>query len=115
MPPENGRLTRDALWTDFGPPFAQSCERFLHVNHIPVHDGIESQAERARLLFLPLLQGVSDFVSISMVDLSCELVAKLLPVELHENTASKSSVNALCQTWEFPIEEESGYEHCIQI
>ena len=32
MLPENGRQTRDVLRIDFNALFAQSCERFLHVD-----------------------------------------------------------------------------------
>ncbi len=70
MPPENGRKTRDVLRIDFDAPFVQSCECFLHVDDIPVRDCIESQAERAQLLLLSLLQGVADITPNAVVDLS---------------------------------------------
>ena len=43
-------------------------KRFLHVNGVPVHDGVEGEAEGAELLFLPLLKGTSDFAALAVVD-----------------------------------------------
>ena len=53
-------------------PCSFNRARFLHVDGIPVRDSIECEAERARLLFLSLLQGVADFAPIAAVDLWVE-------------------------------------------
>ena len=49
-------------------PCSINRARFLHVDGISVRDSIECEAERTRLLFLSLLQGVADFAPIAAVD-----------------------------------------------
>ena len=92
MPPENRRQTRDIRGVYDEALIDQLCERFLHVDCVPVGDGIEGETKGAKLLFLPLAQGVANLPSLSMVDFSGELVAELLPVQLHEDLTTKGRV-----------------------
>ncbi len=41
---------------------------FLHVEGIPVHDGIEGKAEGPELFFLPLLERASDFTAFAVMN-----------------------------------------------
>ena len=43
-------------------------KRFLHVNGVPVHDGVEGETQGTELLFLHLSQRASDFAALAMMN-----------------------------------------------
>jgi hypothetical protein len=46
----------------------------LHINGVPMDDGIEGEAKAAQLLLLPLLKRASDFATLAVVDTPGEAV-----------------------------------------
>ncbi len=54
MPPEYGRQTRDIGWVYDAALSGQLCDGFLHVDGVPVCDGIKGEAKCTKLFFLPL-------------------------------------------------------------
>ena len=92
MPPEYGRQTRNICRVYDQALSGQLCEGFLHVDGVPMYDGIESEAKSAELFFLPLAQGVAHLAPVSMVDFSSEFVSELLTIELNENTPPECGV-----------------------
>ena len=87
MPPEYGRQTGDIDGVYYDAALCgQLCDSFLHVDGVPVCDGIKGEAKSSKLFFLPLAQGVAHLATISVVDFPCKFVAKLLAVELNKNT-----------------------------
>jgi hypothetical protein len=45
---------------------------FLHVDGVPMHDGIESEAKSAKLLFLSLLKRAPDFAAFAVMNAKTE-------------------------------------------
>jgi len=66
---------------------------FLHVDGVPVHDGIEGEAKGAKLLFLPLLKRASDFAALAMV----KVLSALVPASIVGGSRSGFS-QAACNT-----------------
>ena len=56
--PGNGREARDIGGERWRSGFAEVAQGFLHVDGVPVHDGVEGQSEGAEMLFLALTQGL---------------------------------------------------------
>lgn len=108
MPPEYGRQTRDISGVYDQTLIGQLCDSLLHVDGVPVRDGIESEAKAPQLLFLSLAQGVTDFSPLSMVDFPGQLVAEFLTVELHENPAPKGRVVDV-------VEDVQGLDEATQL
>ena len=92
MPPEYGRQTGDIGGVYDAALCAQLCDGFLHVDGVPVCDGIKGEAKSSKLFFLPLAQGVAHLATISVVDFPCKFVTKLLAVELNKNTPPEVSI-----------------------
>ena len=64
---------------------------FLHVDGVPMHDGIESEAKGAKLFFLPLLERTPDFAAFAMMNAPAEAMAQFSMVELGQvNEARKT-------------------------
>ena len=74
------------------PSLAELAQGFLHVDSVPIDDGIEGEAEDPKLLLLPLTQRASDFTPIAVMDAPTELVAQFLPVELKQDPPTERSV-----------------------
>jgi hypothetical protein len=52
------------------------ADGLLHVEGVPMHNAIESEAKGAKLLFLPLLERTSDFATFAVVDTPAEAMAR---------------------------------------
>ena len=92
MVPQKGGESCDVLRVGVLSLVSQLVHGFLHVDGVPVGDGIEDQSECAQLFFLPLSQGVSDFAAVAMMDSPCQFVALFLPVELDEDAAAERGI-----------------------
>ncbi len=60
----------------------------LHVDGVPMHDGIESEAKRTKLLFLSLLERTPDFAAFAVVNAPAEAMAQFRVVELGQDAAA---------------------------
>ena len=89
MPPEHRGYTGDVGGIDARALCFYLSDGFLHVDGIPVGHGIEDEAKGPELLFLPLPQRVTDFTAVAVVDFSRELMSKLLPIELDEDSPAE--------------------------
>jgi len=69
----------------------------LHVDGVPVYDGVQREVEGAELLFLPLLKRASDFASLAMVDATPEAVTQFGVVELGQDAPAKRRVVDVAQ------------------
>ena len=58
----------------------------LDVGGVPEGDDVEHEPESAEFLLLPFAVGGADFAPSAMTDPPCQFVAKLMPVELGEDT-----------------------------
>jgi len=74
------------------PGLAELAHGFLHVDSVPVDDGVEGETENPKLLLLALTQRASDFAPIAVMDAPTELVAQFLPVELKQDPSAERSV-----------------------
>ena len=92
MPPQNGRQPRDICGVDGIAIGVQFFDCGLHVDGIPVSDGVQREPQRAELLFLPLSQRVANLSPVTVIDFSGKLVAEFLTVQLNENAAAELSV-----------------------
>ncbi len=61
----------------------------LHVDGVPMHDGIKSEAQGSKLLFLALLQRTPDFAAFAVVNASAETMAQFRMVELGQDAAAE--------------------------
>ncbi len=59
---------------------------FLHVDGVPMHDGVEGEAERAELLFLPLLKRASDLAALAVMNAPAETVTQFGVIKLGQDT-----------------------------
>src|SRR5208282_5325243 len=71
---------------------AELSQGFLHVDGVPMYNGVEGQSEGSELLFLALTQGASDFAALAVMDAPAELVAQFLPVELEQDPSPERAV-----------------------
>ena len=97
MPPQYWRQTRDVTGVNDLAIGCQFRDCFLHVDGIPVDDGVESEAESAELLLLALTQGVAHFAAVSMIDFSGQLVSEFLSVQLNEYAPSEICIVDIVQ------------------
>jgi hypothetical protein len=65
---------------------------FLHVDGVPVHDGVESETKGAKLLFLSLLERAPDFAAFAVVNAPAEAMAQFRMVELGQDAPSERRV-----------------------
>lgn len=65
---------------------------FLHVDGVPVNDGVEGEAEHAELFFLALAKRGSDLATIAVVNPASQPVPQLLPVQLNQRAASEGGI-----------------------
>jgi hypothetical protein len=67
----------DVLVADLQAVPSQLLDGRLHVDGVPVHDGIEGEAKAAKLFFLPLLKRASDFAAAVRFGLAWRVIAML--------------------------------------
>lgn len=92
MAPQDGRQPGDVRGSRSRPVVGEVAERFLHVDGVPVDDGVEGEAERAESFFLALAERGPDLAALSVMDAPSELVAQLLAVQLDERTAAEGGI-----------------------
>jgi hypothetical protein len=68
MAPDERGEVEDIVIADVHAVLPHLLDGRLHVDGIPVDDGIEGKAKAAKLFFLPLLKRASDFAALPMVD-----------------------------------------------
>jgi hypothetical protein len=61
----------------------------LHVNGVPMYDGIEGEAKAAQLLLLALLERASDFAALAVVDTAGEAVTPFRVIELGQDAPAE--------------------------
>jgi hypothetical protein len=70
---------------------------FLHVDGVPVHDGIECEAKGAKLLFVPLLERASDFAALAMVNAPAEAMTQFSVIELGQDASPERRIVNVAQ------------------
>ena len=98
MAPDQRGEVSDVVVADIHSVRPDLADGLLHVDGVPMHDGIESEAKGAKLLFLPLLKGTSDFAAFAVVNAPAEAMAQFLSTT-HKAIGS----------------DETGQVHCPQI
>ena len=78
----------------FGGDLAQG---FLHVDRIPMDDGVEGEAEGAGLILLSLAQRIADFAALAVMDSPSETMAQFLAVELDQDAVAKGGIINIAQ------------------
>lgn len=91
-PPHDGGKASLVDWVDRASFPFDLANDFLHVDGVPVGNGVEDQTEDAKVFLLPLPQRISDFPALAQEQLAAEAVAGFLPVELDENAPAESRV-----------------------
>jgi hypothetical protein len=76
MAPDQRGEVGEVLVADVDTVPPQLLDGFLHVDGVPVHDGIEGKAKGAKLLFLPLAKRTSDFAAFAMVNAPAETMTQ---------------------------------------
>ena len=92
MAPDQRGEVGDVVVADVHSVQSDLANGFLHVDGVPMHDGIESQAKSAKLLFLSLLEWAPDFTAFAAMNAPSEAMAQLRVVELGENAPSERRV-----------------------
>ena len=67
MAPDQRGEVGDVVVADIHAIRPDLANGLLHVDGVPMHDGIESQAKSAKLLFLSLLKRTSDFAAFAVM------------------------------------------------
>ena len=70
---------------------------FLHVDGVPIGDGVQGEAKGSELLFLPLTKRASDFATLAVMDPPPETVAQFLAIELDENAPTEGGIVDIAQ------------------
>ena len=70
------------------PEVSDLAQCFLHVNCVPVHDGVEGKPD-TKLFDLALAQWASDFATLAMMDTATKPVTQLLAVQLNQDPPTK--------------------------
>ena len=68
------------------------ADGFLHVDGVPMHNGIEGETQASQLLFLSLLKRTSDFAAFAMMDTPAKAVTQFRVVELGQDAPPKGLV-----------------------
>ena len=91
----------DVLVVDVHAVPSQLLDGGLHVDDIPVHDGIEGEAKAAQLLLLALLERASDFATLAVVDTAGEAVTQFRVIELGQDALDIFLAKYLCGSPDF--------------
>src|SRR5277367_1597651 len=97
MAPDERREVGDVLVADLQAVPSQLLDGRLHVDGVPVHDGIEGEAKAAKLFFLPLLKRASDFAALAVVDTPPEAVTQFRVIELSQDASAERGVVDVAQ------------------
>jgi hypothetical protein len=92
MAPDQRGEVGDVVVVDIHALLPDVANGFLHVDGVPVDDGIEGEAQGTKLLFLPLLKWAADFPAFAMVDAPAEAMAQFRVVELGQNAPPKRRI-----------------------
>ena len=72
--------------------FTEPVQRLLHIDCVPVYDGVECQAERPKLFLLALAERAFDFATFPVINASPQSVSEFLTVQLHQNSPAECGV-----------------------
>src|SRR3546814_11694616 len=93
--PEYRRESSDIGGQRWRPGLAELAHGFLHVDSVPVDDGVEGETADPEMLLLAFTQRAFDFAPIAVLDPPTALVAQFLPVALNQDPAAERSVVAV--------------------
>ena len=96
MPDQRGEVG-EIVVADFHAVQPDLVGGFLHVDGVPMHDGIECEAKGAKLLFLPLLERASDFAALAMVNAPAEAMTQFSVVELGQDASPERRIVNVAQ------------------
>jgi hypothetical protein len=85
MAPDQWGEVSDVVVADIHAVRPDLADGLLHVDGVPMHDGIESEAKGAQLLFLPLLERTPDFAAFAVMDTPAKAMAQFRVVELGQD------------------------------
>jgi hypothetical protein len=85
MAPDQRGEVGDVVVLDIHALLSNVANGLLHVDGVPVDDGIEGEAQGAELLFLPLLKRASNLPTFTMVNTPAETMTQFRVVELGQN------------------------------
>ena len=97
MTPAYGGQPSDIGGLDCHPEIVKLAQRFLHVDGVPMDDGVQGQTESAKLFLLPLTERASDFAPLAMVNPAPELVPQFLTVQLNQDSPAERLVVDITQ------------------
>ena len=92
MAPDQRREMGDVVVVDAHALLPDVANGFLHIDGVPVDDGIEGEAQGTELLFLPLLERTPDFAAFAVINAPAEAMAQFCVVELGQDASSEHSV-----------------------
>lgn len=92
MTPDQRGEVGDVVVADIHAVRTDLANGLLHVDGVPMHDCIESEAKGAKLLFLSLLEWAPDFAAFAVMNAPSEAMAQFRVVELGQNAASERRV-----------------------
>src|SRR5271165_7570075 len=85
MAPDQRGEMGDVIVADIHAVQPDLANGLLHIDGVPMHDDIESEAKGAKLLFLPLLKRASDLAAFAVMNASAKAVTQFRMVELGQN------------------------------
>ena len=92
MTPDQRGEVGKVVFVDFHAAQSDLLNGFLHVDGVPMHDGIESEAKGAELLFLSLLERTPDFTAFAVMNAPAEAMAQFRVVELGQDAPAERCV-----------------------
>ncbi len=92
MAPDQRGEVGDVVVADIHAVRPGLADGFLHVDGVPMHDGVESEARGAKLLFLSLLERTPDFAAFAVVNAVAEAMAQFGMVELGQDAPAERRI-----------------------
>src|ERR1700761_1691740 len=92
MAPDQRGEVGDVVVADVHAVRPDLADGLLHVDGVPMHDGIESEAKGAELLLLSLLERTPDFAALAVVNAPAEAMAQFRVVELGQDAPAERRV-----------------------
>src|SRR4051795_734707 len=113
MSPDQWGEVGDVVVADLGTGQPELLNGFLHIDGVPVNDGIEGEAKRAKLLFLPLLKRASDFAAFAMMNAPAKAVTQFCVVELGQDAPAERRVVDIAQNVDC-LDDPADFGECAR-
>jgi len=94
------------------PFFPKLRKRRVHVDRIPQHDDVESQAQGSKLILLPFAIALPQLAALSMENLTGHAVTAFPAIQLPERRAAAALVVDVCENMQRLLDPTEFRQAC---